>query len=145
MVEKFSDYETGFLAQEGEFEFEITNAELTETKATKDPMWKFDCKCAAGRTTIYHTLGEKARWSFNNLIKACYNLVTPEDIQNFGPHNGGVDYMVIGQEMVGMKFMGTVTHDTYTKEVKVPQEDGTFRDDVEVKDSYKITKYSPVD
>lgn len=137
MVEKFSDYESaGFLNQEGDFEFEITEYELKDSK-NGNPMAVFNAKSIAGQTTIYHSLSPKARWSYNNLIKACLRLDTPEKIASFE-----CDYEVIGRELVGKKFVGTVTCETYEKEIKRPQDDGTFIDDVEVKESYKVTKYT---
>ena len=136
MVEKFSDYESaGFLNQEGEFLFEIEDYELKDSK-NGNPMAVFTCKSEVGKTTIYHSLNPKARWSYNNLIKACLKLDTPEKIASFE-----CDYEVIGRELVGKKFVGVVKCETYQKEIKRPQDDGTFIDDVEVKESYKITEY----
>lgn len=136
MVEKFSDYEsTGYLNQEGTFEFEITDYELKDSKNGM-PMAVFTAKSKAGQTTIYHSLNPKARWSYNNLIKACLKLDTAEKIEAFE-----CDYETIGRDLVGKKFMGTVSCETYEKEIKRPQDDGTFIDDVEVKESYKVTKY----
>lgn len=136
MIEKFSDYESaGFLNQEGEFPFEIEDYELKDSK-NGNPMAVFSCKSVVGKTTIYHSLSPKARWSYNNLIKACLKLDTPEKIASFE-----CDYEIIGRDLVGKKFIGVVKCETYEKEIKRPQDDGTFIDDVEVKESYKITEY----
>ena len=136
MIEKFSDYESvGFLSEEGRFNFIIKSAELKESQKG-DPMWVFECESDHGKTTIYHSLATKARWSFNNLIKACLKMKTKEQIQKFQ-----CDYQEIGQQLVGKRFIGVVEEDTYEKPVKVPNDDGTFRDDVDVRTSYKITSY----
>ena len=135
MIEKFSDYESaGFLRQEGEFEFEVMNYELKDGKS--GPMAVFNVKSDAGQSTIYHSLNAKARWSYNNLIKACLKLNTKEKIEAFS-----CDYETIGHELVGKKFIGTVKEETYQKQVKVPLDDGTFEDGVEEKISYKIISY----
>lgn len=134
MVEKFSDYEGGFLDKEGEFIFTITDYELAD--GPKGPVAKFDAKSSAGTTIIRHSLTPKARWSYNKLIKACLRLETAAQIEAFE-----CDYEVIGASLVGKKFVGVVKCETYQKDVKVPNDDGTFRDDVEVKDGYKITDY----
>jgi hypothetical protein len=136
MIEKFSDYESaGFLSQEGEFEFEVMDYELKDSKSGT-PMAVFNVKSDAGQSTIYHSLNAKARWSYNNLIKACLKLNTKEKIEAFS-----CDYETIGNELVGKKFIGTVKEETYQKQVKVPLDDGTFEDGVEEKISYKIIAY----
>jgi len=135
MIEKFSDYEGGFLKEEGTFEFVITNYELKDSK-NGNPMAVFDVKADEGTTTIYHVLSPKARWSYNNLIKACLHINTKEKIKAFS-----CDYETIGQELVGKRFLGNVECESYKKEVKKPQDDGTFIDSIETKESYKITSY----
>ena len=136
MVEKFSDYESvGFLSKEGEFEFEITDYELKDSK-NDNMMAVFNVKSDEGQSTIYHSLNPKARWSYNNLIKACLKLNTKEKINSFS-----CDYETIGNELVGKKFIGTVEEQTYEKQVKIPLDDGTFQDGVEEKTSYKIVAY----
>ena len=136
MVEKFSDYESvGFLSKEDEFEFEVTDYELKDSK-NDNMMAVFNVKSDEGRATIYHSLNPKARWSYNNLIKACLKLNTKEKINSFS-----CDYETIGNELVGKKFIGTVKEETYQKQVKVPLDDGTFEDGVEEKVSYKIVEY----
>lgn len=136
MIEKFSDYESaGFLSQEGEFEFEVMDYELKDSKSGT-PMAVFNVKSDAGQSTIYHSLNAKARWSYNNLIKACLKLNTKEKIEAFS-----CDYETIGHDLVGKKFIGTVKEETYQKQVKVPLDDGTFEDGVEEKISYKIIAY----
>lgn len=136
MIEKFSDYESvGFLSKAGEFVFEVKDYELKDSKAG-EPMAVFNVESSEGKTTLYHTLGIKARWSYNNLIKACLKLDTKEKIEAFE-----CDYQTIGKELVGKKFIGVVEHETYTKQIKIPQDDGTFIDGVEEKDSYKIKSY----
>lgn len=135
MIEKFSDYEgQQYLNEEGEFEFEIKNYELKDSKSGS-PMAVFEVSSDHGTTTIYHSLSPKARWSYNNLIKACLKL-SPEDVKGFE-----CDYELIGKDLVGKKFIGEVECQTYEKEVKVPQDDGTFVDSVETKESYKIVSY----
>lgn len=136
MVEKFSDYESvGFLSKEGEFEFEITDYELKDSK-NDNMMAVFNVKSDEGQSTIYHSLNPKARWSYNNLIKACLKLNTKEKINAFS-----CDYETIGNELVGKKFRGVVEEQTYEKQVKIPLDDGTFQDGVEEKTSYKIVEY----
>lgn len=136
MVEKFSDYESvGFLSKEGEFEFEVMDYELKDSK-NDNLMAVFNVKSDEGQSTIYHSLNPKARWSYNNLIKACLKLNTKEKIDAFS-----CDYETIGNELVGKKFIGTVKEETYQKQVKVPLDDGTFEDGVEEKISYKIIAY----
>lgn len=136
MIEKFSDYEgSAFLSSEGEFVFEVMNCELKESK-NGNPMAVFEVKAPEGQSTLYHSLNPKARWSYNKLIKACLRLDTPEKIAAFE-----CDYELIGQQLVGKKFVGVVTCETYEKEVKRALDDGTFIDDVEVRESYKITDY----
>ena len=136
MVEKFSDYESvGFLSKEGEFEFEVMDYELKDSK-NGTPMAVFNVKSDEGQSTIYHSLNAKARWSYNNLIKACLKLNTKEKIEAFS-----CDYETIGHDLVGKKFIGTVKEETYQKQIKIPLEDGTFEDGVEEKISYKIVSY----
>ena len=136
MIEKFSDYESaGFLSKEGEFEFEVMDYELKDSK-NGTPMAVFNVKSDEGQSTIYHSLNAKARWSYNNLIKACLKLHTKEKINAFS-----CDYETIGHDLVGKKFIGTVKEETYQKQIKVPLEDGTFEDGVEEKISYKIVSY----
>ena len=139
MVEKFSDYESvGFLSKEGEFEFEVMDYELKDSK-NDNLMAVFNVKSDEGQSTIYHSLNPKARWSYNNLIKACLKLNTKEKIDAFS-----CDYETIGNELVGKKFIGTVKEETYQKQVKVPLDDGTFDTTEETVDSYKIKSYKPV-
>ena len=136
MVEKFSDYEgSQFLDKEGEFVFEITSYELSESKAG-NTMAVFEAKSEAGSTKLYHSLNPKARWSYNGLIKACMKLDTPEKIANFE-----CDYELIGRDLVGKKFIGVVECETYKKEIKRPNDDGTFTDDEEIRESYKVKSY----
>ena len=136
MIEKFSDYESvEFLSKEGEFEFEVMDYELKDSK-NGTPMAVFNVKSDEGQSTIYHSLNAKARWSYNNLIKACLKLNTKEKIEAFS-----CDYETIGHDLVGKKFIGTVKEETYQKQIKIPLEDGTFEDGVEEKISYKIVSY----
>lgn len=136
MVEKFSDYESvGFLNQEGKFEFEITDAELKASSKGTD-MIVITAKSDAGQTTIYHSLNPKARWSYNNLIKACLKLDTKEKINAFE-----CDYSIIHNQLIGKKFIGVVKCESYTKTVKIALDDGTFEDREEVKDGYKVVDY----
>lgn len=138
MIEKFSDYEgAGFLAKEGEFVFEVMSAELKDSKAG-NLMVVLEVKSDEGSSTLYHSLNPKARWSYNNLIKACLNLVTKEQIDAFQ-----CDYEVVHQQLIGKKFVGIVECESYQKEVKKPLDDGTFETAFETKDSYKIKSYSP--
>lgn len=137
MIEKFSDYESvSFLDREGEFVFTIKTYELKDSAKTGTPMAVFEVESDAGKTTIYHSLNPKARWSYNNLIKACLKLDTPEKIRAFE-----CDYETIGKDLVGKQFLGRVEEEVYSKPVKVPQDDGTFEDGIEEKTSYKIKSY----
>lgn len=140
MKEKFSDYESaGFLQQEGEFVFEVKDYELKESKAGK-PMAVLTVESEeAGKATLYHSLEPKARWSYNNLIKACLKLDTPEKIKAFE-----LDYETIGRELIGTRFIGTVEAQSYTKTTKVPNDMGTFDEKEETATSYKIVSYSMV-
>lgn len=132
MIEKFSDYEgTQYLAQEGQFVFEITNCEMKVSKSGSD-MAVFNVKSNVGMSTLYHSLDPKARWSYNKLIKACKHL-TPEQIKSYE-----LDYATVGQELVGCKFIGTVEAQKYMKETKVLQEDGTFASSMEEAVNFKI-------
>lgn len=136
MVEKFSDFEgMGFLSEAGEFVFEVTDAELKDSKAGT-PMVVLTAKCDKGQTTLYHSLNPKARWSYNNLIKACLNLDSKEKIESFA-----CDYELIHNDLIGKKFVGVVECQQYQKEVKKPLDDGTFEATTEVKDSYKVVEY----
>ena len=136
MIEKFSDYEgQQYLNEEGEFVFEITNAEIKDSKKG-EPMVVLEAKSDKGVTTLYHSLNPKARWSYNRLIKACLNLDTPEKVGSFE-----CDYETIHNQLIGKKFIGIVEAQTYTKEVKKPLDDGTFEDSVEEKTSYKVVDY----
>ena len=136
MKEKFSDYESlGFLNKEGSYVFKITSYELKDSKnGSLMAVFEVESK-TAGKATIYHSLSPKARWSYNNLIKACLQL-TPAEIKDFE-----FDYETDGQTLVGKFFIGDVTQETYTKAVKKPLDDGTFEDAEETKVSYKITAY----
>ena len=136
MIEKFSDYESvGFLNQEGEFVFEITEAELKDS-SKGNPMVVLGAKSDAGVTTLYHSLSPKARWSYNNLIKACCKLNSKEKIEAFE-----CDYETIHNELIGIKFIGVVECETYQKEIKIPLDDGTFETGIETKESYKVKQY----
>jgi hypothetical protein len=136
MVEKFSDFESvGFISEEGEFVFTVEEAELKDSK-NGNPMVVLQVKSDAGKSTIYHTLQPNARWSYNNLIKACLKLDTKEKINAFE-----CDYEIIHNQLIGKHFIGVVTADTYEKEVKKPLDDGTFETTTETKTSYKITTY----
>lgn len=136
MIEKLSDYESaGFLAQEGQFDFEIKSAELKDGK--KGTMVVFECESEeAGKTTLYHSLNANARWSYNNLIKACFNLDTPQKIRDFE-----LDYETVHMQMIGKHFVGDVEAQTYEKENKIANEDGVFETTYETKTSYKIVRY----
>ena len=111
MIEKFSDYESaGYLSEAGTFEFEVKSYELKDSK-NGNPMAVFEVEAPEGQSTLYHSLNPKARWSYNNLIKACLKLITKEDINKFE-----CDYETVGQQLVGKKFLGTVECETYEKE-----------------------------
>lgn len=137
MKEKFSDYESKskYLNEEGEFVFTITECELSKSKSGMD-MVKFTAVSDAGETTLYHSLAAKARWSYNNLIKACLHLNTKEKIEAFE-----CDYETIGQDLIGKQFVGVVEAETYKKEIKVPLDDGTFENAYETRESFKVTSY----
>ena len=137
MIEKFSDFESvGFLDKEGEFVFEVKEGELKDSsKGT--PMIVLQVESDAGKSTMYFSLEPKARWNYNNLIKACLNLDTKEKIQAFE-----CDYQTVHNQLIGTKFIGTVEAESYDKIVKKPMDDGTFEEVTETKTSYKIKKYS---
>lgn len=134
MIEKFSDYEGGYIEQEGEFVFTIKDYELKEAKTVgNDPVATFTVNCIAGNTIIRHSLSRKARWSYNKLIKAALKLNTPEKIADYE-----LDYEVIGNELVGKQFIAKVIKDAYDAEVKTLLDDGTYETSIETKVSYKI-------
>lgn len=136
MIEKFSDFESvGFLSKEGEFVFEVVSAEVKPAKSGED-MVVFEVKSDEGKSTLYHSLNPKARWSYNNLIKACLKLDTPDKIKKFE-----CDYYLIHNDLIGKTFIGVVESDTYTKTVKKPLDDGTFEDVEETKETFKIKSY----
>lgn len=136
MKEKFSDYEGAvYLNEEGEILFTIDDYELKDSK-NGNPMAVFTCKSDKGQTTIYHTITDKTKWSYNNLIKACLHLNTREKIEAFE-----LDYETIGNELIGKQFIGVVEAETYTKEIKKPNADGTFDTVEEERTSYKIKSY----
>ena len=137
MIEKFSDFESvGFLDKEGEFVFEVKEGELKDSsKGT--PMIVLQVESDAGKSTMYFSLEPKARWNYNNLIKACLKLDTKEKIQAFE-----CDYQTVHNQLIGTKFTGTVEAESYDKIVKKPMDDGTFEEVTETKTSYKIKKYS---
>ena len=139
MIEKFSDYEgTQFINQEGEFVFEVMDCEIKDS-SKGNPMAVFTAKSDAGSSTLYFSLNPKARWKYNSFIKACMKLDTPEKIAAFE-----CDYELIGNDLVGKKFVGIVECEMYDKEVKVPSPDGdgTFITTVESRESYKITEFA---
>lgn len=139
MIEKFSDYEGGqFLNKAGKFIFTVEDAEIKES-SKGDPMVVLTVKAPEGTTTIYKSLVPKARWSYNQLIKACLKLNTPEKINAFE-----CDYQTIHNDLIGRQFVGTVEEDVYNKEVKTPLDDGTFQTEIVPTKSYKITKYDEV-
>lgn len=144
MIEKFSDtLSASFLNKEGVFVFTITSGEIKD--AAKGPMAVLEAKSDAGTTTLYHSLSPKAKWSYANLVKACFKLDTSEKIEAFAPHDGGIDYEIIHNQLIGKTFLGVVECKPYEKEIKVPNDDGTFTTDKEVKDGYKVIEYQIAD
>lgn len=136
MKEKFSDYEgQQFLNKAGQFVFEVTEAELKESKKGI-PMVVLSVKSDEGTTTLYHSLDPKARWSYNNLIKACLHLNTKEKINSFE-----CDYQTVHNDLIGKKFLGNVEEQIYNKEVKTPNDDGTFNTEYVPSVSYKVVSY----
>lgn len=121
MLEKFSKYEQSqYVNQEGKFVFEITNAELTQSKNGSD-MIKFDVESDAGKASLYIFLNQNARWNYNKFIKACvYPNRAPEML----------DYYTYHTQLIGKKFVGTVEMETYETT------------DGDIKEIYKITNYS---
>lgn len=139
MIEKFSDYEgTKFIDEEGTFEFTVETAELKES-SKGDPMVVLSVKAPEGTMTLYKSLVPKARWSYNNLIKACLNLDTREKIEAFT-----CDYMTIHNDLIGKKFLGTIEEDVYNKEVKTPLDDGTFQTEIVPTKTFKMVSYASI-
>lgn len=136
MVEKFSDYEDGFIEEAGIFTFEVLDAEIKDS-AKGSMMAVFSVKCPVGKTTIYHVIEPKSRWSYNKFIAACLNL-SAEEKQTFE-----LDYGTIHLKLVGKKFVGVVEEQSYVKEDKRLLEDGTYDTVEETRVSYKIISYSP--
>lgn len=140
MIEKFSDYEGGnFIDKEGEFNFEIKDAELMDSKSG-NLMVKFDLQAPEGSATVYHVLTPKARWTYNRLIGAALAL-TEEQKKSFE-----LDYETIHNQLIGKHVLATVNAESYIKEIKVPLEDGTYQTSEEERVGYKIdtTSYKPV-
>ena len=136
MKEHFSEYESvPFIEKEGIFKFTVKSAELKES-SKGEPMVVLEVESDEGKSILRHSLTAKARWSYNNLIKACLNLDTKKKIDDFE-----CDYELIHLELIGKQFMGKVQRDQYTKVVKKPTEDGIFENVDEVRDSYKIVSY----
>lgn len=122
--------------------FEVKSYELKDSKAG-NPMAVFTVESKLeGQSTLYFALTDKARWKYNNFIKACLHneLDTPEKIAKFE-----WDYAVDGKRLVGKKFIGTVVVEKYDKEVKKPLDDGTFDTVIETTDSYHIDKFAAWD
>lgn len=141
MKEKFSDFESvGFLSKAGEFIFTVKSYELKDSKAGTT-MAVFNVESEEGASTLYFSLNPKARWNYNNFIKACLHdkLDTKEKIMAFE-----CDYETIGKDLVGKQFKGVVEAESYTKEVKVPLDDGTFDTREEIKESFKIKSYDAI-
>lgn len=141
MKEKFSDFESvGFLSKAGEFVFTVKSYELKDSKAGTS-MAVFNVESDEGASTLYFSLNLKARWNYNNFIKACLHdkLDTKEKIMAFE-----CDYETIGKDLVGKQFKGVVEAESYTKEVKVPLDDGTFDTREEIKESFKIKSYDAI-
>ena len=141
MIEKFSDFESAkYLDKAGTFTFTVKNYELKESK-TGNTMAVFTVEAIEGTTTLYFPIIDNCKWKYNLFIKACLyeKLNTPEKVANFT-----LDYSTIGRELIGKKFVGVVDEDSYTKEVKVPNADGTFSTQEEIKVSYKVTAFEPV-
>lgn len=140
MIEKFSDYEGGnFIDKEGEFNFEIKDAELMDSKSG-NLMVKFDLQAPEGSATVYHVLTPKARWTYNRLIGAALAL-TEEQKKSFE-----LDYETIHNQLIGKHVLATVNAESYIKEIKVPLEDGTYQTSEEERVGYKVdtTSYKPV-
>lgn len=140
MIEKFSDYEGGnFIDKEGEFNFEIKDAELMDSKSG-NLMVKFDLQAPEGSATVYHVLTPKARWTYNRLIGAALAL-TEEQKKSFE-----LDYETIHSQLIGKHVLATVNAESYIKEIKVPLEDGTYQTSEEERVGYKVdtTSYKPV-
>lgn len=136
MIEKFSDFESvGFLDREGEFVFTVKEGEVKDSsKGT--PMVVLSVEADEGKSTMYFSLDPKARWNYNNLIKACLKLDTREKINKFE-----CDYETVHNQLIGKKFIGSVVEESYDKVVKKPLDDGTFEESVETKASFKIKSY----
>lgn len=135
MIEKFNDFESGYINKAGVFKFTIVDAELQDSKKG-DPMVKLTLKANEGSTTVYHSLVEKARWSYNRLIAAALKL-TDEQKKTFE-----LDYQTIHRDLIGKEVMGIVEEQSYVKENKVLDPNtGTFNTTEENKISYKVTGY----
>ena len=134
MIEKFSDYNNGFIEKAGKYEFTIQDAEILDSKKG-DPMVKLTLKSDEGSTTVYHSLNPKARWSYNNLIRCALKL-TPEQQKSFE-----LDYFTIHNDLIGKTVIGNAEEQMYTKEIKVPTDDGTFETSTEDRVSYKVVSY----
>lgn len=125
-----------WLDQEGQFEFEVKDAELKMSSAGNE-MIVFNVQAPEGKSTLYFSLNEKARWKYNNFIKACLKLDHISKIKNFE-----LDYHTIHNDLIGKHFIGTVIKDFYVKETKVPTADGLYETKEEEKTSYKVEQFT---
>src|SRR5574344_1654273 len=100
MIEKFNDFESNFIEEEGTYRFKITDYELKDGNVA--PMAMFTFKAEEGTMKRGFSLSDKARWRYNQLIAAALKL-TKEQRRTYE-----LDYETIGQELVGKEFYGVV-------------------------------------
>ena len=124
-----------WIEQAGEFEFEVKEAEVKDSSAG-NPMVEITVQAPEGQSKLYFSLSPKARWKYNNFIKACLKL---DHISKYKDLE--IDYETIHQSLIGKHFIGTVICDSYEKKTKVPTDDGRFEEKIEEKISYKIDSF----
>ena len=138
MLENFDDAFGGeYLDKEGTFQFEVTETELTESR-NGDPMVKVTLKCDEGQTTDYFVLTDKAKWKYKQFIALFFGYTSKEALIADGFQK---DLDTVHNELIGKKVWAEVKAETYTKEVKVQNDDDTFDTKYEDRTSYKISKY----
>ena len=137
MIEKFNDFESNFIEEEGTYKFKITDYELKDGNVA--PMAMFTFKAEEGTMKRGVSLSDKARWRYNQLIATALKL-TKEQRRTYE-----LDYETIGQELVGKEFYGVVEYKEVPRTVRVPDEDGIIVEKTEVKSFYEITQILPVE
>lgn len=137
-IETFEDAFGGeFLNEEGTFQFEIVEANLTESR-NGDPMIEVLMKCDKGQTKDYFVLSDRAKWKYKKFVALAFGYTSKEALIADGFSK---DLDTVHNELIGKKVWGVVKKDTYEKEVKVAKDDDTFETVMEERTNYKIKDY----